>query len=295
MEPQAPLKPTRICIVESLRPEDHDRTGYTIYKKLSDLFESDSDPGGMQVEYHEAPTEVEFLAALREVGRCARGPDTEPLVHVEAHGGPEGLHLGDGAPIPWKRLGDLLLPINEATRNRLFVVLAACTTVPVVQIFLPVVRTPFWHMIVSCRIALPSEILDALWSFYSTLHETHHAAPALQAMQEQSDAFGYTDGALIMKSVYEYHLKKLGEPEYFERRARDVVDERVMRAEIPLAHRSLVIHTLINEYRQDPVQLFRRYAEKYFWLDRFPEMRKYFEREVAAITKDSSEVHQDPS
>ena len=281
MEPT--VKPTRVCIIESLRSTDHNRTGHTLFKRLDGLF--GAEPGGLQVQYREAQSEAEFLAALQEVEQIARGHDADPLLHIECHGSAVGLHLGDDTTIPWERVGELFLPINEATRNHLFVVLAACFTVPVVQLFAPTRRAAFWHMIVSHREAYPSEILDSLWAFYSKLHETRHAQPALDAMTAVSDVFGYTDGAFIMKSVYEEHLKNLNDPDYFKDRARRVVDERLARGDpgLNIASRTLYIDTLMIEYRRDPVEMFRKLAETYFWLDRFPENQWYFDREFPGI------------
>jgi hypothetical protein len=87
-----------------------------------------------------------------------------------------------------------------------------------------------------------------------------------------------------MRDVFNDFVKMSRDEGCIRKRARDAVDDKVMKIEIPLASRSLVIDSLRIANRQDPVALLRSYAENHFWLDRFPERREEFERDFKAIT-----------
>lgn len=118
-----------ILIVEWLF--DHDaRTGFILYEWLSGKL-----PAG-KVEYALCSSPSELEARLEQARRDTptRGV---PIVHLEAHGeyaapgrtpagfvGPDG--NSGGELLSWERLGDILRPLNIASRFNLLVVGAAC-------------------------------------------------------------------------------------------------------------------------------------------------------------------------
>lgn len=118
-----------ILIVEWLF-EDDARTGFSLYEWLLDKL-----PAG-KVEYAMCCSLSELEARLEQARRDIpmRGV---PIVHIEAHGEdpapgqtPEGFVGPDGHGgrelLSWERLGDVLRPLNIASRFNLLVVGAAC-------------------------------------------------------------------------------------------------------------------------------------------------------------------------
>lgn len=118
-----------ILIIEWLFNDDA-RTGFSLYEWLSDKL-----PAG-KVEYALCSSPSELEARL-EQARCDISVRGVPIVHIEAHGEdptlgqmPEGLvgpdGNGGGELLSWEQLGDLLRPLNIASRFNLLVVGAAC-------------------------------------------------------------------------------------------------------------------------------------------------------------------------
>lgn len=118
-----------ILIVEWLFDGDA-RTGYSLYKWLSGKL-----PAG-KIEYARCRSPSELEARL-EQARCDLPVRGVPIVHIEAHGedptpgqtpggffGPDGFNGGE--LLSWERLGDILRPLNIASRFNLLVVGAAC-------------------------------------------------------------------------------------------------------------------------------------------------------------------------
>lgn len=118
-----------ILIVEWLFDGD-ERTGLSLYEWLSDRL-----PAG-KVEYAlcRSPSELEVRLEQARRDTPVRGV---PIVHIEAHGedpvpgqtaggfiGPDG--NSGGELLSWERLGDILRPLNIASRFNLMVVGAAC-------------------------------------------------------------------------------------------------------------------------------------------------------------------------
>jgi len=118
-----------ILIIEWLFDGDV-RTGLSLHDWLSGKLP----PGKIVYSRCSSPTELE---ARLEQARCDIPARGVPIVHIEAHGedpapgqtpggfcGP-GLN-GRGELLSWERLGDILRPLNIASRFNLLVVGAAC-------------------------------------------------------------------------------------------------------------------------------------------------------------------------
>ncbi len=118
-----------ILIVEWLFDDDT-RTGFSLYEWLSGKL-----PAG-KVKYTRCRSPSELEARLAQA-RCDIPVCGVPIVHIEAHGEssepgqmPEGFFgpNGNGSSelLSWDRLGDILRPLNIASRFNILVVGAAC-------------------------------------------------------------------------------------------------------------------------------------------------------------------------
>lgn len=118
-----------ILIVEWLFDDDA-RTGFSLYEWLSNRLLA----GKVEYALCRCPSELE---ARVKQARCDISMRGVPIVHIEAHGeapsagqtpggfvGPDG--NGGGELLSWERLGDILRPLNIASKLNLLVVGAAC-------------------------------------------------------------------------------------------------------------------------------------------------------------------------
>lgn len=82
---------------------------------------------GSGPSFLEVGTRIELTAVLLELTERARTRGTRPILHIEAHGSPEGLLLSrESSPVPWGDLAPLLRSLNQATANNLLLGLACC-------------------------------------------------------------------------------------------------------------------------------------------------------------------------
>ena len=78
------------------------------------------------VEYHRIPDAEALRKVFLDLVQRANHEGRRPVVHIESHGSPDGLTLANGDPIDWSDLQPTFHALNMATRNRLFIVVAAC-------------------------------------------------------------------------------------------------------------------------------------------------------------------------
>ena len=78
------------------------------------------------VTRHLISTAQELADVLSQIAKVAEQADRWPLIHIESHGSIEGLRLAKGDFVRWADIQPTFLRLNKATRNHLFIVMAAC-------------------------------------------------------------------------------------------------------------------------------------------------------------------------
>lgn len=82
---------------------------------------------GVPCRYRPATTLETFRRALStDLGDAVEEGLGLPLLHISAHGNPDGLALTDGSFLVWEDLRALLLPINESTLGQLGLYMSSC-------------------------------------------------------------------------------------------------------------------------------------------------------------------------
>lgn len=114
---------TNLWIIEWLLAQDR-RTG----KLLHDWIE---ERRSGWAAYSPCSSKAEVLAALEQVIQRAQRTNIVPILHLEAHGGEDGLVGPNGAGgierLRWDELTEFLQKLNLATRCNLLVFVGACT------------------------------------------------------------------------------------------------------------------------------------------------------------------------
>ena len=120
--PNGGVKPNHIWIIEWLPPSDP-ATGTALDEWLRS-----QRPRWSTLVHCESKTEV--LLAVQTAAQKSRELGMIPILHLEAHGGPEGLEGPDGSGeselLAWAELTAPLQLLNEATACNLLVFVAAC-------------------------------------------------------------------------------------------------------------------------------------------------------------------------
>jgi hypothetical protein len=161
-----------IEIIESVSPGAGwaGRTGHRLFDVIQPLGLA-STPS-VEVRYTLVRTKEEFFKRLDWIAQDAKTNGHKPVLHIEAHGGQDGLTVGSEHSVPWPELRNHFTEINHITRVNLIVLLSACDGAQLVQLLQPHDRAPFRLLIGPRRIMKAGELEDACMAFYRTLFRT---------------------------------------------------------------------------------------------------------------------------
>ncbi len=116
----------RVIVIESTT--DTIRTGQYLVKDFFADEKRKNPQLELETPYHEPHSRAEFEALLAKIAHDTEREGHRPIIHLEMHGKEDqaGLVFASEETMTWDELADLLTPINRASRNNLFVVLAVC-------------------------------------------------------------------------------------------------------------------------------------------------------------------------
>jgi hypothetical protein len=171
-----------IEIIESVSAGDGwaGRTGHRLFDAIQPLGLT-SNPS-VDVRYTLLSTKDEFFKRLDWILQDAKTNGHKPVLHIEAHGGQDGLMVGSGESVPWPELRKHFTEINHITRVNLIVLLSACDGAQLIQLLQPHDRAPFRLLIGPRRIMKAGELEDGCTAFYRTLFRTADGIDAVDAM-----------------------------------------------------------------------------------------------------------------
>lgn len=155
-----------IEIIDAI-PEGQSQTALRLCEYVKDL-QYDTAVIQTPVTVHRAATSADLSALLAQIAAHGDKNDSWPLIHIESHGDTNGIELANGDHVRWADLQPIFLTLNKATRNHLFIVIAACSGFHGIKAML----SPSHH-VASLRMLIGPEeetktgrLEDAIWSFY---------------------------------------------------------------------------------------------------------------------------------
>jgi hypothetical protein len=118
----AEIRTTNVWIVEWLSPNEQ-QTGRLLHEWMKDRR-----PGWSA--YRHCKNKAQVIQAIQRAAIRAQRSEMVPVLHLEAHGGDDGLapdDTGRSELLTWEELTDPLQQLNLASQCNLVVVVAACT------------------------------------------------------------------------------------------------------------------------------------------------------------------------
>jgi hypothetical protein len=116
-------KPTIIWIIEWLPLAEQKHTGFELYEWLKER-------QILSPIFHRCTNKTDVLSSVEQVASYVQETGAIPVLHIEAHGGKEGLEgpgvKGGSEHLFWEELADSLQKINFRTRCNLLLIIA-CT------------------------------------------------------------------------------------------------------------------------------------------------------------------------
>jgi hypothetical protein len=111
-----------------------------------------------------------------------------PILHIEAHGSPEGITLASGDGLTWEQLRPYLSALNCATRLNLLVTMAACKAAHLDSLFTLGERAPMLVMIAPMRDVDDGPLERAMIAFYTSAFTKGDGTRAWWGMNGMVDA-----------------------------------------------------------------------------------------------------------
>jgi hypothetical protein len=260
-----------VYVLESLAPGEP-KTG-------QDLFDLAVYPGtvsleGMHAEFTPIANEEALLKRLSEIAYAARVGNHLPIVHLEAHGGSDGIELADGAYVPWTRLIPAFTAINEACRNNLFVVAISCQGWNLTASLMPSDRAPVFMLIGPPTDMRADVLLAATRRFYETLASTTDVNRALEAMNDDAPFKSWklrpATAEILFCRVFRAYIIEEATPEALQTRENELVANiAAIRGLGPLesAALRLEVRTDLLDHRA----AYDRMRARFLMFDLFPE------------------------
>jgi hypothetical protein len=260
-----------IYVIESLAPGEL-RSGRELYDSI--LMPATHANEGLQAEYHDVRTSADLHRVLRRVAEECAERNRGPILHLEAHGDPNGLALADGSYLPWTALTPQLVVMNRACRMNLMVLAMMCKGWDLTVALMPNDRAPVFMLIGPPDAVSGAAIQGTTKRFYSTLVTKWDLNDALNSMNE-GQLFAQwpirpATAEILFCRVFRYYMQDLASGRTLQDRENKLV------ADIARANNLTVVDTAILrvEVRQrltDHAWWYEHLRRTFLMIDLFPE------------------------
>lgn len=232
------------------------------------------------VHYVRVESGDEFIQCILKCRKDADEQDIVPMLHIECHGGEDGLQFADGSLADWEKLKLPITELNIATRLNLMIAVAACTGGALAKVMRVSDRAPFWGLIGPTQSLMPEELEKAFSALYLTLLRTKSPAKAVQAMDgaTKPGLFWRTTSQGLFEKVWAGYKKEHCSPAALELQAKRMRERLQQAAASPLPTTDELKSRLISH---EPIA-FERYRQTFFMCDLFPEHSNRFPVEYVA-------------
>lgn len=173
-------------IIESLGDGDK-KTGRIFHEEII-KFKTFQEPN-LSAFYYDEQTKESFLKRFETIALKVREEHYFPIIHLEAHGSKDGIHLGSGENLKWKELMPYLIEINVLIENRLMVSLGTCYGISLISAIDPTKRAPFRFVIGSTKEVTEKDVLIGFEKYFEIFY---FSFDAVKSLDEMNKAIGAT-------------------------------------------------------------------------------------------------------
>ena len=258
------------------------RTGLRLREHIEDL--NVSLQRKLPVDFFEINNRQEFLSCLEKLLIAIRSKAENPILHIECHGGPQGLQLADDSIISWTELKPILVLLNQATRCSLYVILAACHGAYLINIITPTDRAPCWGIFAPPEQVKAGELLQDFKDFYTALMSGKQTPEAFLSSLERATRYLPTSAETLFKDAYVNFLATNRAPDVLRKRARLLQKKLKKTAHLDRFSLGEIGRALDAQIPTD----FERYRREFFMVDLYPENADRFSvsfDEVIALSR----------
>lgn len=177
------IKKIGIVVIQSL-PEHEAQTGLELCNEILHYKEYQERDTPYFLWKYTPTTKCEFINCIREI--IAKQEEGMLFtLHIESHGGDDGIRLANGETIIWADFMDLIRPINVKMGHLLVLVLAMCLGGAIVSTINSKDRAPYRVCICSCKEVTVDQIRRGFASFYSDYTSPLDIVKGISALQQE--------------------------------------------------------------------------------------------------------------
>jgi hypothetical protein len=246
------------------------RTGKELYDEVVKMVAEAK--SSMQVILHRVGSRSAFLKRLRRIEQDFASTSRIPLLHIETHGGSEGIGLDDDG-LTWLELMHALTPLNLATGCWLPIFVAACEGAKGTEMAQAMRRAPFYAILGPKREVLPSEIFRGLRAFYRKVVVEADGLKAMDRLNTtidpDEDTFQIFNCEQLFRKIWDWYLDGKTVDEIMGPVLEEKLAER--HAKRPMTDAEIAeLREYVSKYAKDYRPRFEESRRHFFMIDLHP-------------------------
>lgn len=224
-----------IHVIESLGSDEY-RSGERLFRSL--LEPTHRARGYPAVTYAAPDSRAELLGCLEAIAQRVEANRYRPLIHLEAHGDPDGLRVASGEFVAWETLREVLTRLNSATGLHLTVVLGMCQGWAMTRVLRPDFPAPVFALIGPTTDVSGEDLFNAFESFYQCSIYSEGRQRVLRALNghrpPEEWRFRIAFASEVFKESFTRYIAVACTEEALRARENEVVAELVRRRQLDL-------------------------------------------------------------
>lgn len=265
----------KIYIIEWLAAGDA-KTGWDLYGELQPM--GLMNKPAVDVSFKRVQNKAEFIGYLRSIREDFRATKKLPLLHIETHGFQDGIGPLEDDQILWPELMEELIPLNQLTQLRLWLVVAACEGLWGLKMAQPAFRAAFLALVGPYKPLSAGNLVIALEVFYRRIFGNENGNDAIAAMNAAVDVnqstFGIVNAEKLFTDVYREFLKQSTDEELTSRVEKIVaINKATFRARRGVGmwkHEIDEARAIAQKHVEAFEEQFDYYRNKFFFIDLIP-------------------------
>lgn len=267
----------KVYVIQALKKGEF-QTGRRLYVEIIKPGSlSDTD---LHTEFFESETAKEFIKILDLIREDAARFDFGPLLHIEAHGNPDGLVMPTGEMVEWETIVPVLVSINRHCRFNLLLILAACRAGYFIKKLIPPNPAPVWSLIAPSQDISPQALFNAFSEFYKNFLPNLDGREALHEMWKHVDGgsrkIGYFSSQLLFKIAFDSYEKTYNSEFAAKSRVNDLMCQILEENPAMKPQKDKVIRDLLSMIHDNRAH-FDRSKASFFMAEEFPEVYQRME------------------
>jgi ATP-dependent Lon protease len=252
------FKFNKIYILESL-PNIEKQTGRELYDDL--LRYKEYEISALSVVFNEIIDKKNFFIILKKIELDCRKNKNKPILHIEMHGNEAktGLVFKNGEIVTWEELYNSLVTINFAVENNLFLTLAVCYGLYIMQIIQLDKPAPFWGFIGSYEEITVSDLSIRYNEFYSSFLKDFKLYESMVALHNSNPEIQSTYKLITSEEVFSNVYKKYLNENFNEKAIDKRVEDSIKVSGILFDNRNIK-----RKFRKDFEKLLLKTKKEYF-------------------------------